>query len=255
MATPTQYQSCVTRRLTRNFHLTEATPAAKPKHWFIVYDNHLSRYCGKEVTLLACGTGTGEHLSMWRTYLGSQAKIHAVVAAADEALATEGIELSVGDPNEAAVLEQLATQVQTADVLVLGTQLGADLQVTAFEELYPLLAADGICFVEDLQVVAKSGQEGFITYSKDFIDQLNAWHSDTDELRVNDFTRSTYALHYYDGIMAIERKVITEPIPLEIGKRVIFYGWQKIRSKEWRHEARRLLWRKFKRMLGLQVYR
>ena len=48
-------------------------------------------------------------------------------------------------------------------------------------------------------------------FAKNKIDQLNAWHSKTDDLEVDDFTRSTDSIHFYDSIVVFERSRRSKP--------------------------------------------
>ena len=58
--------------------------------------------------------------------------------------------------------------------------------------------------------VRKAGT--FIEYSKNLVDQIHTWHSeDQKRLSVSDFTRSAYALHYYDSMLVIEKRPIEKP--------------------------------------------
>ena len=48
----------------------------------------------------------------------------------------------------------------------------------------------------------------FIEYAKKLIDYLNAyWSLEGDNLNANYFTDSVYSMHFYDGIVAIEKKL------------------------------------------------
>ena len=57
----------------------------------------------------------------------------------------------------------------------------------------------------------------FIEYSKNFIDYINAWHSKTNKLSVTEFTKSVHSLHYYDSVLAIEKRAIDKPYALKTG--------------------------------------
>jgi hypothetical protein len=92
-------------------------------------------------------------------------------------------------------------------------------QIVSFEELYDHIQEDGIYLCEDLHTSYWPAYEGgyknknsFIEYSKNFIDYINAWHVNKSELPVNDFTRKTYALHYYDSILVIEKRAMKNPV-------------------------------------------
>jgi hypothetical protein len=46
----------------------------------------------------------------------------------------------------------------------------------------------------------------FLEYGKALIDRLHGWYSrDHTVLTVDEFTRTTYALHFYDSILVIEK--------------------------------------------------
>ena len=48
----------------------------------------------------------------------------------------------------------------------------------------------------------------FIEYSKNFIDQLNAFHSEQRHLIPNSFTRSVLdSIHYYDSVLVIHNMI------------------------------------------------
>ena len=56
--------------------------------------------------------------------------------------------------------------------------------------------------------------------AKALIDGLYAWYSmESEKLAVNEFTRTTYALHFYDSILVIEKRPIAPPVHSEVGKR------------------------------------
>ena len=107
-------------------------------------------------------------------------------------------------------------------------------QINTFEELFPKISENGIYLCEDIHTSYWKDYGGgykksksFIEYSKNFIDYINAWHSrNNNKLNVNDFTKSTNSLHYYDSILVIEKKIRQKPISLESGK-IIIPGYEK----------------------------
>ena len=58
----------------------------------------------------------------------------------------------------------------------------------------------------------------FIEYCKDLIDQLNAYHSKQNSLKVNSFTQSTNSIHFYDSIVVIEKNIRNKPISETTGE-------------------------------------
>ena len=68
-------------------------------------------------------------------------------------------------------------------------------------------------------------KNSFIEFSKDLIDQMHAWHSkEPRKFKITDLTRSIYGLHYYDGVLVIEKGVIEKPFDSKTGhEQVIEY--------------------------------
>ena len=49
-------------------------------------------------------------------------------------------------------------------------------------------------------------------YAKGLTDQLNAWHSrQPKRFQVDDFTRTTRSMHFYDSIVVFERGRVEQP--------------------------------------------
>lgn len=107
-------------------------------------------------------------------------------------------------------------------------------QAATFEEMYPAVAEDGVYLVEDLHTgywpeygggVGRKTLFGnrvrpgsFTEYAKDLVDKLNAWHSrDPERLAVDDFTRSTRNLHFYDSVLVVEKGTATPPTSKKTG--------------------------------------
>jgi hypothetical protein len=102
-----------------------------------------------------------------------------------------------------------------------------DQQVTTFRELFEHIADDGVYLCEDLHTsyfpefgggLRRPGT--FIEFSKQLIDQLNAWHTrDAEQHEVDDFTLSAHSMHFYDSILVIEKRRMSPPVSLATGKR------------------------------------
>lgn len=57
-------------------------------------------------------------------------------------------------------------------------------------------------------------------YAKALTDKINAWHS-KGALEVDDFTRTTPSMHFYDSIVVFEKDAVTKPKSLRSGDRTI----------------------------------
>ena len=84
---------------------------------------------------------------------------------------------------------------------------------------------NGIYLCEDLHTSYWLGYGGghkrrgtFIEFSKNFIDYLNANHSEQRSLRTNTFTNSVNSIHYYDSIIVIEKRKKEKSFHEKIGE-------------------------------------
>lgn len=204
-------------------------------HYFDVYHRHLARLRGGPVTLLEFGVFHGGSLQMWRHYFGPEPRIVGVdIDPRCEVLAEEGIEVRIGDQADRDFLRALRDELGGVDVVI---DDGAHMlrhQRATFEEIFPAVSSEGVYLVEDLHtgywpeygggharrtlLGNRRAPKSFIEYSKDLVDQLNAWHSrDPGRLDVSDFTRSARSIHYYDSMLVIEKGEVAPPVSRKTG--------------------------------------
>ena len=99
-------------------------------------------------------------------------------------------------------------------VFILRSNHRMNQQITTFEEMYEHVKDDGIYLCEDVYTSywpnfggGYKNPNSYIEYTKNLIDSLNAyWATEEDDLYPNAFTDSTYSIHYYDGIVIIEKR-------------------------------------------------
>jgi hypothetical protein len=58
----------------------------------------------------------------------------------------------------------------------------------------------------------------FIEYSKALVDKLNAYYTEQSSLQVDEFTKTTNSIHFYDSIVVYERKLMIPPSSKMMGK-------------------------------------
>ncbi len=192
----------------------------KWNHYFEIYDNHFSRFRGKNITILEIGVSHGGSLQMWKDYFGEKATIIGVDINPDcKKLEEDGIKIYIGSQEDRAFLRDLKYKIPKVDILIDDGGHTMKQQITTFEELYDHVKDDGVYLCEDLHTSyweeyggGYKKDDSFIEYSKNFIDYINSWHSHSkNELDVNFFTESANSLHYYDSILVIEKRKRTEP--------------------------------------------
>lgn len=188
-------------------------------HYFDIYDRYFSRYRGTDVHILEIGVSQGGSLQMWKDYFGPKARIYGVDINPDcKKFEEEQVQIFIGDQTDRAFLGSLRAQIPRIDILLDDGGHTCEQQIVTYEELFPAIEENGVYLCEDLHTSYWKNFGGglgrstsFIEYAKHFIDQLNAWHSREDKLKVDDFTRSAYGVHFYDSIAVVEKRPMTPP--------------------------------------------
>jgi hypothetical protein len=200
--------------------------------YFEVYERHLSRFVGAPVAMLEVGIDRAGSLRMWRDFLGPQARLFAIdVNEECRALAPEDVPVFIGDQADREFLRDCLRQMPRLDVVLDDGGHTCRQQITTFEELYPLLADDGLYLVEDTHTnywkrfIDTDDGSTFVQMAKDLTDRLTEWHFDrgtnkafrvppgqrTTHVDVSEFCRTTHSIHFYNSIVAFERRQMEEP--------------------------------------------
>ena len=202
----------------------------KWKHYFEIYERHFSRFRGTDVHVVEFGVAQGGSLQMWKHYFGPQCRVFGVdINPHCKRLEEDRVEIFIGDQADRGFLRSLREKIPRIDILIDDGGHGMEQQIRTFEELFPFIDRNGVYLCEDTHTsywpVCGGGYRRrgtFVEYSKNFIDSINAWHSlQSRRLSVTEFTRSVHSLHYYDSVLAIEKRPIEKPEDLRTGTRVI----------------------------------
>ena len=196
-------------------------------HYFDIYHRHLERFRGRPVVILEFGVNQGGSLQMWRHYFGRKATIYGVdIDPRCARLGGRRIKVFIGDQEDRDFLRNLAAEIGPIDVLIEDGGHTMGQQITTFEELYPHLTPGGVFLIEDVHTSywpryggGYQKQGTFMEYAKALADQLNAWHSREPDLVVDEFTRTTRSMHFYDSIVVFERGTVVKPHAEKTGRR------------------------------------
>ncbi|MCF8459091.1 MAG: class I SAM-dependent methyltransferase [Flavobacteriales bacterium] len=188
-------------------------------HYFDIYDRHFNRFRNKEIVILEIGVSQGGSLQMWKDYFGDKAKIYGIdVDPRCKDLEEENITIFIGSQSDRKFLREVKKQMPPIDILIDDGGHTMKQQIVSYEELFETVKVDGVYLIEDLHTsywLAYGGghkrRGTFIEYSKNFIDHLNAHHSEQFSLKPNHFTKSVDSIHYYDSIMVVEKRKREKP--------------------------------------------
>ena len=205
-------------------------------HYFDIYDRHFARFKDKEITILEIGISQGGSLQMWKNYFGKKAKIYGVdINPQCRELEEENIKIFIGSQSDRKFLREIKKSIPKVDILIDDGGHYMQQQIITFEELFDHVKETGVYLCEDLHTSYWINFGGgykrhgtFIQYSKNFIDLLNAHHSQQSALKVNKFTESVNSIHYYDSILVVEKKKREKPYEEKTGN----YSFQIVNKKQ-----------------------
>ncbi|TXK62284.1 class I SAM-dependent methyltransferase [Alkalisalibacterium limincola] len=195
-------------------------------HYFDVYERHFERFRGTAPTVLEIGVHGGGSMEMWKAYFGEGARIVGLdINPECKQHERENIEVFIGSQDDPAVIGTILDKYPEFDIVIDDGSHRMSHLIASFELLYPHVRDNGVYFVEDLHTCYWPKYEGglglphtFIEYAKRKIDQLNAVHAPED-LQVDDFSRSTDSIAFYDSIAVFEKRrqghrqaIITKPL-------------------------------------------
>ena len=169
------------------------------------------------------GVSHGGSLQMWKHYFGAGARIVGVdIDPRCRELGEESIDIVIGDQSDRALYADLRARYPHVDIVIDDGGHFMAQQITTFEELYPHVQPHGVYLCEDLHTSYLPPFDGglgrpgtFIERMKSQVDSLHGYWSALEvadkALRVDDFTRSACALHFYDSVVVIEKRPMSPP--------------------------------------------
>ena len=205
-----------------SFH---SSPFFSTKHttYFQAYDELLSTYKDRQVTLVEVGVLSGGSLFMWRDYLGPKARIIGVDANPSASKwEASGFEIFIGDQGDERFWEQFFERVGNVDVLLDDGGHTYKQQITTAHCSIPKINDGGILIVEDTHTSYMDGfgvkNKSFIKWSYKFIDRMNRKFSGLKngpkDLATHNFV---WKLDYFESIVSFHvdrQKATLQSIPL-----------------------------------------
>jgi len=193
---------------------------AKWHHYFDIYHRHFARFRARSPIVVEIGVSHGGSLQMWHHYFGPGTRVVGIdIDPCCRRFEDEATTILIGDQGDRRFLAEVRGAVPDVDILIDDGGHTMAQQITTFEELYPHVQPDGIYLCEDIHTSFMPDfgggyrREGtFIEYGKALVDRLHGLYSqDQPALSGDEFARTTYALHFYDSILVIEKSPRAQP--------------------------------------------
>jgi cephalosporin hydroxylase len=209
------------------FEHTQGRQVHKWMHYFDIYHRHLKRFRGRAVKVVEFGVSLGGSAQMWREYFGPRAQLYGIDRDRRcKQWEAPWFQVFIGDQADRAFLHQVAQQIGRVDIVIDDGGHHPDQQIATFEEFYPLIKPGGVFLIEDLHTSYWPKYSGglnkpgtFMEYSKQLLDQLNAYHSREPGFEVDRFTKTTRSMHFYDSVLVFEKGKVRPPTRKRQGTR------------------------------------
>jgi SAM-dependent methyltransferase len=120
-------------------------------HYLEIYDRHLRRFRGQDVTVLEIGVAGGGSLAMWQDYLGPHARVYGVDSdPACLGLAGANVEILIGDQGDSSFWASVLGDLPDIDIVIDDGGHLPHQQVVTLEWLLPRLKPSGVYVCEDI---------------------------------------------------------------------------------------------------------
>jgi hypothetical protein len=123
----------------------------KWRHYFPIYERHLSRFVGRDIHVVEVGIYSGGSLPMWLEYFGPDAHIHGIdIEEACRVYAADRITVHIGDQADPAFWRRFLREVPRVDILLDDGGHEPHQQLATLKAVLPSISPGGVYLCEDI---------------------------------------------------------------------------------------------------------
>ncbi len=188
-------------------------------HYFEIYDRYFHKFRDKEISILEIGIFNGGSLQMWKDYFGPKVKIYGVdIVEECKQFEEDQITVLIGSQEDSSFWDTVKNSLPKFDIIIDDGGHTMNQQITTYECMFPHLNEGGIYLCEDLHTSylepndwggGYKNPNSFIEYSKNFIDYIHFWYN--AEIPNCNEDKNIFSIHYYDSILVLEKREISQP--------------------------------------------
>lgn len=205
----------------QDFLINDGPVINKWRHYFPIYERHLTSWRNKTITILEIGVDKGGSLQMWQRFFGPMATIVGIDLNPESIEAEQdGIHVRIGDQSSPEFLSTLIEEFGPFDIVIDDGSHMMEHMLASFNFLYPTLSKNGLYIIEDTHTCywpefggGVDNPNTFINISKNHLDELNSFHA-RDTVPETFISKHTFGIYHYDSVIVYERGTI----PLRKGK-------------------------------------
>ena len=200
--------------LQKYFYEISELPIYKWEHYFNIYETYFSKYRSRPILMMEIGVQTGGSTRMWKSYFHKDSKIVGIdINIECKKHECDGIDIHIGDQNDKKFIESLIEKYGSFDIILDDGSHINQHQINTFEWLFPHVVDDGLYLIEDTHTSYWSNCGGgykspssCIEYSKHLIDQLNAYFSESNQLKPTYYTNNIESINFHDSMVVFKKQ-------------------------------------------------
>ena len=177
-------------------------------HYFDIYQRHLGKYVGQEISLVEIGIYSGGSLGMWKTYFGQHCKVIGVdIEEVCMAYQRDDVRVFIGDQADRSFWKNFKDQVPPMDIVIDDGGHTPEQQIVTLEETLTHLRPGGTYICEDVHGI----HHDFAAYVSGLASHFNEMKTKPGEALAADpseFQRTFYSIHLYPYLVVIERSAV-----------------------------------------------
>jgi hypothetical protein len=191
--------------------------------YFDVYERHLEKFKGKNITFVEVGVLNGGSLEMWSRYFGPESKIYGIDIdrnCLNLKYDNPNIKIMIGDQSSPEFWDKAIAEIGPIDAIVEDGGHHMDQQIVTFEKVFPVITSGGVYICEDTHTSYWDDYSGgyknmasFVEYSKNFIDVLNYNHMRNGHGQIEEkknMSEGLSGLFFYDSMTIFEKNPLVE---------------------------------------------
>ena len=207
----------------RDIFYTVPKSSDKWDRYFDVYDRHLEKYRGHDITFVEVGVQNGGSIDMWSKYFGPNSRIFGIDVdpkCAELQYDNPNVKILIGDQASPDFWKSALEEIGNIDVFVDDGGHYMDQQIVTFESVFPVINPEGTFICEDCHTSYWPGNGGgykdprsFIEYSKDFIDLINYNWMETGKENIRmkyRIANDLSGVFFYDSMVVFEKEPLVE---------------------------------------------
>ena len=203
------------------FNSHDGRGCGKWEHYPEIYEKHLERFVGKEVTIFELGVCKGGSLQVWKKYFGEKANIIGVDVDPYSKYEEEQIKVYTGNVLDFKLWQEIVEKHGQPDIIIDDASHIQQEVIQAFSMLYPALKDDGVYIIEDTHTAYRGNFGGGITSPLNVVSIFGRLVNDVNNHFIEEAYTSTLmdikSMHFYNSMIVLEKEWTEKPKPLFFG--------------------------------------